>query len=144
MPPRQITVGRPRPDFIARCQPPASYTQNPQFGLTSWTICTRTDLLNEGYRSFFSGHSSFGWAGMWYLTLFAAGSKWAMCRGGCFLVNRSPADPGMKLTHFFLLIEMRIWDRRGYTLKSWILLIPVSAAALISVSRTMDYRHHAT
>lgn len=40
--------------------------------------------------------------------------------------------------------EMRIWDRRGYTLKSWLLLIPVSAAALISISRTMDYRHHAT
>jgi hypothetical protein len=45
---------------------------------------------------------------------------------------------------FFLRVEMRIWDRRGYTLKSWVLLIPVSAAALISVSRTMDYRHHAT
>ncbi|KAG7571140.1 hypothetical protein FFLO_00965 [Filobasidium floriforme] len=109
----KITVGRPRPDIVARCVPPLDYTSNPLFGLTSWTICTRTDELQEGFRSFPSGHSSFGWAGMWYLALFAAG-------------------------------KMRIWDRRGYTLKSWLLLIPVSAAALISISRTMDYRHHAT
>jgi hypothetical protein len=73
--PLQITVGRPRPDIVARCVPPLDYTSNPLFGLTSWTICTRTDELQEGFRSFPSGHSSFGWAGMWYLALFAAGSE---------------------------------------------------------------------
>jgi membrane-associated phospholipid phosphatase len=40
--------------------------------------------------------------------------------------------------------EMRLSNRRGYTWKSWLLLIPLSSASLISISRTMDYRHHAT
>lgn len=39
---------------------------------------------------------------------------------------------------------MRISNRRGYTWKSWLLLAPLSCAALVSVSRTMDYRHHST
>ncbi|KAJ9121472.1 hypothetical protein QFC22_002088 [Naganishia vaughanmartiniae] len=109
----KITVGRPRPDLINRCQPPETYTTNPVHGLTSWHICTRTDLLNDGFRSFPSGHSSFGWCGMVYLAL-------------------------------FLAAKMHVLNKRGYTFKSWILLIPIAAASLISVSRTMDYRHHAT
>jgi hypothetical protein len=46
-------------DFIDRCQPPANAT-DPHFGLTTWTICTQTDsyMLKDGFRSFFSGHSS--------------------------------------------------------------------------------------
>ena len=42
------------------------------------------------------------------------------------------------------MIEMRINNRRGYTWKSWILLVPLIGACLISISRTMDYRHHST
>ncbi|KAJ9095959.1 hypothetical protein QFC21_005321 [Naganishia friedmannii] len=109
----KITVGRPRPDLISRCQPPESYTSNPVHGLTTWHVCTRTDLLNDGFRSFPSGHASFGWCGMVYLAL-------------------------------FLAAKMHVLNKRGYTFKSWILLIPIAAASLISVSRTMDYRHHAT
>src|ERR1051325_164964 len=51
------TVGRPRPDFIDRCQPKVGDT-DPEFGLSSSAICTRTDLLRDGYKSFLSGHSS--------------------------------------------------------------------------------------
>jgi hypothetical protein len=40
--------------------------------------------------------------------------------------------------------EMRINNCQGYTYKSWLLLAPISCATLISISRTMDYRHHAT
>lgn len=71
----QITAGRPRPDLYARCQLPADLTENPVHGLVSWTVCTRTDLLQDGFRSFPSGHSSFAWAGMWYLILYAAASE---------------------------------------------------------------------
>ncbi|KAJ9098055.1 hypothetical protein QFC19_006490 [Naganishia cerealis] len=109
----KITVGRPRPDLFSRCQPPEAYTSNPIHGLTSWHICTRTDLLNDGFRSFPSGHASFGWCGMIYLAL-------------------------------FLAAKMHVLNKRGYTFKSWILLIPIATASLISISRTMDYRHHAT
>lgn len=82
-------------------------------GLTSWKVCTETEHLQEGFRSFPSGHSSFAWTGMWYLTL-------------------------------FLSAKMRALNRKGYTIKSWILLAPITGATLVSVSRTMDYRHHAT
>jgi diacylglycerol diphosphate phosphatase/phosphatidate phosphatase len=80
----QICVGRPRPDLFDRCQPPADYTENPVHGLTSWTICTRTDLLQDGFRSFPSGHASFSGAGMWYLILYSAASMSLLscCRYG--------------------------------------------------------------
>lgn len=70
----KITVGRPRPDLFSRCQLPADLTADPTHGLTSWTACTQTDKLKDGFRSFPSGHSSFAWGGMWYFTLWAGGS----------------------------------------------------------------------
>ncbi|ORY29111.1 phosphatidic acid phosphatase type 2/haloperoxidase [Naematelia encephala] len=109
----KITVGRPRPDLFDRCQLPSDLTSDPTHGLTSWTACTRTDLLNDGFRSFPSGHSSFSWCGMWFLILYMAA-------------------------------KMRVYNRLGYTYKSWLLLAPLSCASLVAVSRTMDYRHHAT
>ncbi|WVF67223.1 hypothetical protein IAT40_001971 [Kwoniella sp. CBS 6097] len=111
----KITVGRPRPDFFARCILPEGLTENPLHGLTSWTVCTQPDdsQLQEGFRSFPSGHSSFAWSGMWYLIL-------------------------------YLAAKMRINNRTGYTYKSWLLLAPLSCCTLITISRTMDYRHHAT
>ncbi|WVR09265.1 hypothetical protein IAU60_006330 [Kwoniella sp. DSM 27419] len=103
------------PDFFDRCQLPEDLTSNPVHGLTSWTACTQTDdsIIQEGFRSFPSGHSSFAWAGMWYMIL-------------------------------FLAAKMRINNRSGYTWKSWLLLAPLSCSTLVSISRTMDYRHHAT
>ena len=74
----KITVGRPRPgmmlshhticrqnnqiilvDLIARCIPPSDYTQ-PLLSLSTLAICTQTDqgMMRDGWRSFFSGHSS--------------------------------------------------------------------------------------
>ncbi|TYJ52524.1 hypothetical protein B9479_006884 [Cryptococcus floricola] len=111
----QITAGRPRPDLLARCLPPPTLTSNPPHSLTSWTACTTADQdrLQEGFRSFPSGHSSFAWCGMWYLIL-------------------------------YLAAKMRITNNQGFTYKSWLLLAPLSCAALITISRTMDYRHHPT
>jgi diacylglycerol diphosphate phosphatase / phosphatidate phosphatase len=51
------TVGRPRPDFIDRCQPREDAV-DPFRGLSNFSICTRTDLLRDGFKSFLSGHSS--------------------------------------------------------------------------------------
>lgn len=76
----KITVGRPRPgrpfpsctrslnlslkvswiaDVIARCIPIAN-SQDPVWGLSTAAICTQTDshILEDGFRSFPSGHSS--------------------------------------------------------------------------------------
>ncbi|KAJ5223888.1 hypothetical protein N7468_008430 [Penicillium chermesinum] len=65
-------VGRPRPDLLSRCKP-ARGTPNDQ--LVSWTVCTETRLhiLQEGWRSFPSGHSSFSFGGMGYLCFFLCG-----------------------------------------------------------------------
>lgn len=65
-------VGRPRPDLISRCQPRpgTSATEN-----LTIDICTATDLrvLQDGWRSFPSGHSSFSFAGLGYLSFWLSG-----------------------------------------------------------------------
>jgi diacylglycerol diphosphate phosphatase / phosphatidate phosphatase len=61
-------VGRPRPDLIARCKPAKG---TPGHSLVTIDVCTETDhhILNDGWRSFPSGHSSFAFAGLGYLAL---------------------------------------------------------------------------
>jgi len=108
----KITVGRPRPDLIDRCQPPQGLV-DPVFKLTDWTICSQTDngILRDGFRSFFSGHSSLSFAGLGFFSFYLAG-------------------------------KMHLFDNRGQTGKAWLALAPFAAASLVAISRTMDYRHH--
>ncbi|KAL4882548.1 PAP2 domain protein [Aspergillus karnatakaensis] len=82
-------VGRPRPDLISRCMPQKG---TPESTLVTWTVCTQTNehILQEGWRSFPSGHSSFSFAGLGYLSLFFSGQmhvfrpRTDLCR--CLLV----------------------------------------------------------
>lgn len=62
-------VGRPRPDLIARCIPEAG---TPEHKLVTFSVCTQTNehILQEGWRSFPSGHSSFAFAGLGFLSLY--------------------------------------------------------------------------
>ncbi|TBU65770.1 acid phosphatase/Vanadium-dependent haloperoxidase [Dichomitus squalens] len=108
----KITVGRPRPDLIDRCQP-ISGAVDPPLGLSTVAICTQTDvgILRDGWRSFPSGHSSLSFAGLGFLSFYLAG-------------------------------KLHLFDERGHTVKAWISLVPLSGAALVAISRTMDYRHH--
>ncbi|KAI8625905.1 PAP2 superfamily protein [Xylariaceae sp. FL1651] len=66
------TVGRPRPDLVARCKP--AIGTKPDV-LVTIDVCTETDhhTLHDGWRSFPSGHSSFSFSGLGYLALFLAG-----------------------------------------------------------------------
>ncbi|KAJ2783685.1 hypothetical protein GGI15_002497 [Coemansia interrupta] len=79
-------VGRPRPNLLARClpTPPTEPLHDPPQGLSSIDICTQTDIgvLNEGFRSFPSGHTSLAFAGMTYLMLFLAGKLHIFDRQG--------------------------------------------------------------
>jgi len=108
----KITVGRPRPDLLDRCQPPPELS-DPPYGLQNWTICTQLDdhIIRDGFRSFFSGHSSLSFAGLGFLSFYLAG-------------------------------KLHLFDSRGHTSKAWLALLPFMAASLVAISRTMDYRHH--
>ncbi|KAI9834039.1 MAG: hypothetical protein M1819_003324 [Sarea resinae] len=66
------SVGRPRPDLIARCKPMKG---TPEHTLVTFEVCTETNhhLLHDGWRSFPSGHSSFAFSGLGYLAMFLAG-----------------------------------------------------------------------
>lgn len=112
----KVTVGRPRPDLIDRCQPlPGSANASP-YGLVTDAICSvspNSSIVRDGFRSFPSGHSSTSWTGFTYLSL-------------------------------YLAAKMHLFDRRGHAVSAWLCLTPLTAAALIAISRTMDYRHHAT
>ncbi|KAH7026546.1 PAP2 superfamily-domain-containing protein [Microdochium trichocladiopsis] len=83
--------GKPRPDLLVRCQADianwadhlAGYNNPPTDGyhgqLVKATICTNSDkhILDDGFRSYPSGHSSSAAAGLIYLSLFLA-SKFAL------------------------------------------------------------------
>ncbi|KAJ2445445.1 hypothetical protein GGF42_005999 [Coemansia sp. RSA 2424] len=79
-------VGRPRPNLLARCLPvPTSGPlRDPPQGLSSVAICTQPDLgvLNEGFRSFPSGHTSLAFAGMTFLMFYLAGKLHIFDRQG--------------------------------------------------------------
>ncbi|KAJ7063168.1 phosphatidic acid phosphatase type 2/haloperoxidase [Mycena amicta] len=108
----KLTVGRPRPDILDRCQPIPN-SVDPVFGLSSSSICTTAAdsyLMLDGFRSFPSGHSSLSFAGLGFLAFYLAG-------------------------------KLHLFDKRGYA-KAWLSLTPFLGAALVAISRTMDNRHH--
>lgn len=62
------SVGRPRPDLIARCKPKHGIGEHE---LVTIEICSQTDhhVLHDGWRSFPSGHSSLAFSGLGFLSL---------------------------------------------------------------------------
>lgn len=74
--------GKPRPNLLTRCQPDMAnvakyivgYADSKGGQLVSADICTNPDkaVINEGFRSFPSGHSSISTAGLVYLGLVVA------------------------------------------------------------------------
>ena len=77
---------------------------------------------------------------MWYLVLYCAASKSASLPRFYLFQYKIRFETDTLADD----LEFRINNQRGYTWKSWVLLAPISCAALIAISRTMDYRHHAT
>ncbi|EIM86809.1 lipid phosphate phosphatase 1 [Stereum hirsutum FP-91666 SS1] len=104
-------VGRLRPDFLSRCKWDAVAA-----------ACTgKHDQVNDGRRSFPSGHSSTAWVGMTTVSLFLAGKTAAWC-------FNTPA-PARSI----------IGSRMSRLV---ITFLPLSFAIWVAVSRVEDYRHH--
>ncbi|KAK5996497.1 putative diacylglycerol pyrophosphate phosphatase 1 [Cladobotryum mycophilum] len=105
-------VGRPRPDLLARCQPAAQTRPNT---LVTIDVCTapNDETLQDGWRSFPSGHSSFSFAGLGFLSLFLAGQL--------RIFNHSAGKRDLS--------------------RDLMCLLPVLGALLIAISRCEDYRH---
>ncbi|KAB5593260.1 diacylglycerol pyrophosphate phosphatase 1 [Ceratobasidium theobromae] len=124
-----VTVGRPRPDAIARCKPIDGAQDHAVYGLVTTAICTEADayMMKDGWRSFFSGHSS--------------------CASD-HADQQPPTNPrlvsfaGLGFLSFYLAGKLHLFDERGHTGKAWIALAPLTGALLTAISRTMDYRHH--
>jgi diacylglycerol diphosphate phosphatase/phosphatidate phosphatase len=76
----KIWLGRPRPDFVARCIPQAGTPLNEPVGIE---VCTNTNMaeLYEGLKSTPSGHSSTSFSGLLYLSLWLCGQMSAARQG---------------------------------------------------------------
>ncbi|CAK5268412.1 unnamed protein product [Mycena citricolor] len=110
----RITVGRPRPDFISRCNPFANATNQVHFGLANLTVCqTAADdpLIKDGMRSFFSGHACLSAAGLGFLSLYWAG-------------------------------KLQLFNQKSYSSKAWLVFLPLLGSIYICITRVTDHRHH--
>lgn len=137
------------PDLIDRCQP-IEGSVDLFIGLSNSTICTQTDdaILKDGWRSFFSGHSSCMTENTLSLYLYAL-----------IIYLHSVAFAGLGFLSFYLAGKLHLFDRRGHAVsapnysllsflfkhlfiqaKAWISLTPLAGATLVAISRSMDYR----
>ncbi|KAI4721113.1 acid phosphatase/Vanadium-dependent haloperoxidase [Aureobasidium sp. EXF-10727] len=140
-------IGKPRPDLLARCQPDLNdiaahvvggYGQDisQKWTLVSSSICTQPDrkVLNEGFRSFLSGHSSMSWSGLLYLSLWLA-SKFNM-----LIPYLGHGAPSRNDEHD---IDQESRDRAAAppVFGAIIVLIPICLAFFICSTRYVDFKH---
>lgn len=136
-------VGRPRPDLLARCRPdPARAPANTLVGVE---VCTAPPghVLHDGWRSFPSGHSSFSFAGLGYLSLFLAGQVRLFVVGGGLRGPPSDDNRGRDDDDDIRNSSEKAPAvfARGDLARALFCLAPLLGAAMIAISRCQDYRH---
>ena len=163
--------GKPRPDLLARCQPDlddiASHVVgglgqdiSSRWTLVSSTICRQTDraILDEGFRSFLSGHSSMSWSGLLYLSLWLA-VKFNVTfpyaqpyRSHDFIPTQTSQESVLPLQyHRQSSTEAEKEGRTPFPRHASaappiygivLCLIPICVAIYISSTRWVDFKHH--
>ncbi|KAJ5185752.1 Phosphatidic acid phosphatase type 2/haloperoxidase [Penicillium cf. griseofulvum] len=144
----KVLIGKPRPDLLARCDPDITRIAEFTVGglgdsvrgaatLVSWEICRdRSDALRiDGFSSFPSGHASFSFAGLGYLTLW-------LCSKFSVAFPYLPRYPVEDQTHRDDDTSVR---KRGAAPPVYLMLIafvPTATASFIAASRWFNYRHH--
>ena len=162
--------GKPRPYLLDLCKPDlsAESIKKHRVGglgpdaltgaipiVVTWRICQtqNTGALHNAFASWPSGHSSFAWSGMVYLTLFLCAKFGAhipvllpsICPRCISTFDEEPHSPlsGPKDSQR----EGHYRDPRNQAAAPPIYLllismVPIGAASYIAVSRWFDYRHH--
>lgn len=120
----KVTVGRLRPDFISRCVPEDPSQNN--------SPCTNKDiaLIEEGRKSFFSGHASSAFSGLTFLSFYIIGEylfSYFSARGFHGTVQNGTQKA--KIVRIPTVIYFTA-------------AIPLMFALLIAISRVSDYKHH--
>ncbi|KAL2872126.1 phosphatase PAP2 family protein [Aspergillus lucknowensis] len=140
--------GKPRPDLLARCDPDLSNIATHAVGglgqrlegaptLVSWEICRNTadDLKWDGFASFPSGHSSFSFAGLTYLSLW-------LCSKFSIKFPYLPHSPFSQDLHAQNRLSIRTQGAAPPVYLVIFAFVPWAVAFFISASRWFDYRHH--
>ncbi|KAF2276095.1 acid phosphatase/Vanadium-dependent haloperoxidase [Westerdykella ornata] len=178
----KLLFGKPRPDLLSRCQADRSRIAQTDVGgyaesfnalwvLVTSDVCTQTndDILQDGFKSFPSGHASFSWAGLLYLTLFLA-SKFAVAipflpprpfstnpdytsavapsnlkqKGILPTHNKARTESGLSSPGYAEdhVVPIRYQAAAPPVWTLVLVLVPIGAAIYITSTRFTDYRHH--
>jgi membrane-associated phospholipid phosphatase len=117
----KVWGGRFRPDFLSRCA----------YNATLGRCTGDPDLVDDGRKSFPSGHASLSFAGLGFLGLWI----YSLALQGLFTRPPAPISAGSR--RFFPHRPSRAWR----LVLPW---IPLLFAAYIGISRTQQYIHHPT
>lgn len=146
-------VGRPRPDLLDRCKPHTVPVLDPHVYHSEYvddSICTvprHSFVLDDGFRSFPSGHSSSSFAGLVYLALCIRAALISVVHRvtSSYAYTAAPTDgAGEDSVETNRRLPPPDDPITPVAFSVVLPLIPVAVAAYVAVSRVMDYRHHPT